>query len=118
MIWSHLDINQPHLVYIIIGAFTSLFMLTSSLFKERLYIGEAAVACAIGTIVGPHALSWINPADWGGDTDQLTLEFARIVLVVQCFAVGVELPPKFFNKHWKSVSILLLPVMTAGWVVT
>jgi hypothetical protein len=31
------------------------------------------------------------PNDWG-NVDQITLECSRIVLVVQCFAVGVELP--------------------------
>jgi NhaP-type Na+/H+ or K+/H+ antiporter len=115
--WSRLDVNQPHVVYIIIGAFTSLFMLSSSLFKERLYIGEATVACCVGIVVGPIALNWVRPATWG-NADQLTLEFSRIVLVVQCFAVGVELPRKYMNRHWRSVSMLLLPVMTAGWLVT
>jgi NhaP-type Na+/H+ or K+/H+ antiporter len=116
--WSHLDVNQPHLVYIIIGAFTSLFMLTSSLFKERLYIGEATVACCVGIMVGPIALGWVDPSNWGGNTDQMTLEFSRIVLVVQCFAVGVELPRRYMNRHWRSVSLLLIPVMTFGWLVT
>jgi NhaP-type Na+/H+ or K+/H+ antiporter len=115
--WSHLDNSQPHVVYIIIGAFTSLFMLTSSIFKERLYIGEATVACCVGIVVGPIALNWVSPARWG-NVDTITLEFSRIVLVVQCFAVGVELPKKYMNRHWQSVSMLLLPVMTVGWFVT
>jgi sodium/hydrogen antiporter len=50
--------------------------------------------------------------------DQITLEFSRIVLVVQCFAVGVELPKRYMNRHWKSVSILLVPVMGTGWIMT
>ena len=43
MAWEHLSITKPHLVYIILGGFTSLFMLCSSVIKERLYIGEATV---------------------------------------------------------------------------
>src|SRR6202012_4220330 len=85
--------------------------------KEKLYIGEATVATICGIIFGPHAANLINPLTWG-NTDQITLEFSRIVLVVQCFAVGVELPKSYMERHWKSVVFLLVPVMTFGWLVT
>ncbi|EME47349.1 hypothetical protein DOTSEDRAFT_69321 [Dothistroma septosporum NZE10] len=117
MAWDQLSINKPHLVYIILGGFTSLFMLCSSVIKERLYIGEATVATICGIIFGPHAADLINPMTWG-NTDQITLEFSRIVLVVQCFAVGVELPKAYMERHWRSVVFLLVPVMTFGWLVT
>ncbi|RAL67557.1 hypothetical protein DID88_008312 [Monilinia fructigena] len=92
-------------------------MLCSSFIKERMYIGEATVATICGIIFGPHAANLINPDTWG-NTDQITLEFSRIVLVVQCFAVGVELPRHYMEKHWRSVIFLLLPVMTFGWLIT
>jgi NhaP-type Na+/H+ or K+/H+ antiporter len=117
MAWDHLSITKPHLVYLILGGFTSLFMLCSSVIKERLYIGEATVATICGIIFGPHAANLIDPATWG-NVDLITLEFARIVLVVQCFAVGVELPRAYMEKHWKSVTLLLIPVMTFGWLIT
>jgi Na(+)/H(+) antiporter len=117
MAWEHLSINKPHLVYIILGGFTSLFMLCSSFIKERLYIGEATVATLCGIIFGPHAANLIDPSTWG-NVDQITLEFSRIVLVVQCFAVGVELPKYYMEKHWRSVTFLLIPVMTFGWLIT
>ncbi|OAQ96049.1 hypothetical protein LLEC1_02749, partial [Akanthomyces lecanii] len=117
MAWEHLDITKPHLVYIILGGFTSLFMLCSSFIKERMYIGEATVATLCGVIFGPHAADLINPNEWGS-VDIVTVEFSRIVLVVQCFAVGVELPKYYMERHWKSVIFLLLPVMTAGWLIT
>ena len=117
MAWDHLSINKPHLVYIILGGFTTLFMLCSSVIKERLYIGEATVATICGIIFGPHAANLIDPGTWG-NTDQITLEFSRIVLVVQCFAVGVELPKAYMERHWRSVTFLLVPVMTFGWLMT
>ncbi|KAI2465937.1 alkali metal cation/H+ antiporter Nha1 C terminus-domain-containing protein [Annulohypoxylon bovei var. microspora] len=117
MAWDHLSITKPHLVYIILGGFTSLFMLCSSVIKERMYIGEATIATICGVIFGPHAANLINPDSWG-NVDETTLEFSRIVLVVQCFAVGVELPKYYMEKHWKSVVFLLLPVMTFGWLIT
>ncbi|KAI9837339.1 MAG: hypothetical protein M1819_000413 [Sarea resinae] len=117
MAWSQLDVDKPHLAYIIIGGFTTLFMLCSSFVKERLYIGEAAVATICGIIFGPHAANLFNPLSWG-NTDKITLECSRIVLVVQCFAVGVELPKAYMERHWRSVLLLLIPVMTYGWLVT
>ncbi|KAJ9627629.1 Na+/H+ antiporter [Taxawa tesnikishii (nom. ined.)] len=117
MVWEALAIDKPHLVYIILGGFTTLFMLCSSVIKERLYIGEATVATICGIIFGPHAANLIDPGTWG-NTDKITLEFSRIVLVVQCFAVGVELPKAYMERHWRSVVFLLVPVMTFGWLVT
>lgn len=116
MAWDHLSITDPHLVYIILGGFTSLFMLCSSFIKERLYIGEATVATLCGVIFGPHAANLIDPNSWGS-TDIVTIEFSRIVLVVQCFAVGVELPKFYMERHWKSVVLLLIPVMMFGWLI-
>jgi NhaP-type Na+/H+ or K+/H+ antiporter len=92
-------------------------MLCSSIIKEKLYIGEATVATLCGIIFGPVAANLINPLTWG-NTDQITLEFSRIVLVVQCFAVGVELPKAYMERHWRSVTFLLVPVMTFGWLIT
>lgn len=117
MVWDQLSINKPHLVYIILGGFTSIFMLCSLFIKEKLYVGEASVATICGVIFGPHAANLINPLSWG-NTDQITLEFSRIVLVVQCFAVGVELPKAYMERHWFSVVMLLVPVMTFGWLST
>jgi sodium/hydrogen antiporter len=64
MAWDHLNVNKPHLVYIVLGGFTSLFMLCSSIIKERLYIGEATVATVVGIIFGPHAANLIDPGTW------------------------------------------------------
>ncbi|KAI9158972.1 putative Na(+)/H(+) antiporter C3A11.09 [Paramyrothecium foliicola] len=116
MAWEHLSLTKPHLVYVILGGFTSLFMLCSSVIKERMYIGEATVATLCGVIFGPHAANLINPNSWG-NVDIVTIEFSRIVLVVQCFAVGVELPKFYMEKHWRSVVFLLVPVMTFGWLI-
>ncbi|CAZ86286.1 unnamed protein product, partial [Tuber melanosporum] len=114
---SNIQINKPHLAYTILGGFTSIFMLVSLFIKEKLYIGEATVATICGIIFGPSAAGLFDPQTWG-NVDQITLEASRIVLVVQCFAVGVELPKKYMERHWKSVVFLLIPVMTWGWLIT
>ncbi|KAL9000332.1 MAG: hypothetical protein Q9169_001049 [Polycauliona sp. 2 TL-2023] len=115
--WEQMSINKPHLAYLILGGFTSLFMLCSLFVKEKMYIGEATVATICGIIFGPHAANIFNPISWG-NVDQITLECSRVVLVVQCFAVGVELPKAYMERHWKSVVFFLGPIMTYGWLAT
>lgn len=94
-----------------------MFSLISLFVKEKLYIGEATVATIFGVIIGPHCLNWFSPVTWG-NTDFITLEISRIVLIIQIFAVAVELPKKYMLKHWLPVTILLLPVMTFGWLIS
>lgn len=95
--------------------FAIMFSLVSSPIKEKLYIGEASVATIAGVIFGPFCLNWFYPTEWGSET--ITMQISRIVLCIQIFAVAVELPKKYMKKHWLSVFILLVPVMTAGWLI-
>lgn len=74
------------------------------------------MATIAGLILGPHCLNWFHPLSWG-NSDTITLEISRIVLCIQIVAVAVELPRKYMKRHWLSVAIFLLPVMTCGWLV-
>lgn len=116
MVWEQMEIDKAHIAYAVIGIFSTIFSLVSLFVKEKLYIGEATVAAIVGLIVGPHCLNWFAPTTWG-NTDYITLEISRIALVVQIFAVAVELPKKYMLKHWWLVFLFLVPVMTAGWFV-
>ncbi|EDK46107.1 hypothetical protein LELG_04287 [Lodderomyces elongisporus NRRL YB-4239] len=116
MAWDQLELEAPHIAYACVGIFCTLFSLVSLFVKERLYIGEATVATIAGLIIGPHCLDWFNPIEWG-NSDFITLEICRIVLCIQIIAVAVELPKKYMQKHWISVFIFLVPVMTTGWLV-
>lgn len=117
MAWSQVSTSMPHVAYATTGFALLLFGAISLFIKEKLYLGEASVATIYGLIVGPHALDWFSPAKWG-NVDYITLEISRIVLVVQIFAVAVELPKKYMLKHAWSVFLLLVPVMTFGWLLT
>lgn len=115
-VWEQLEVSKAHVAYACVGVFSSIFSLVSLFVKEKLYIGESTVAGIFGLIVGPVCLNWFNPLTWG-NSDSITLEITRIVLCLQIFAVAVELPRKYMLKHWLSVVLLLVPVMTAGWLI-
>ncbi|CDK29131.1 unnamed protein product [Kuraishia capsulata CBS 1993] len=121
MAWEQLDVTDAHIAYALIGAFTTLFALCSLFIKEQLYIGEATLASVFGVIFGPHCLGWFDPLSWGsggGTQDYLTQEISRIILIIQIFAVSVELPRKYMKHHFRSIAILLFFGMTASWLVT
>lgn len=72
--------------------------------------------------IGPVGLNLFNPRSWGGGnpavTNAITLEVTRVVLAIGVFAIGVELPSKYMQKHWRSLFFLLAPIMTYGWFVS
>lgn len=108
--------DKPHIAYAVVGVFATCFSLCSLFVKEKLYLGEASVAMIYGLIVGPHCLNWFNPLSWG-NVDNLTLELSRMLLIIEIFAISVELPKKYVMKHWFSLFMFLVPVMTFGWLV-
>lgn len=115
-VWSQIDPSKAHVAYACVGIFSAIFSLVSLFFKEKLFIGESTIAGIFGLIYGPHALNWFDPSTWG-NSDSITLEITRIVLCIQIFAVAVELPKRYMLRHWLSVFLLLVPVMTAGWLI-
>ena len=121
------EVTPVHIVYVGLGLFICIFSYLSLFIKERLYLGEAPIAAAFGIIVGPVAIGLFNPAKWAGEdgvtpggvhTDELTLEIMRVTIALSVFAIGVELPKKYLLRHWKSIAILLGPVMAWGWLIT
>jgi NhaP-type Na+/H+ or K+/H+ antiporter len=117
MTWKQIEATVPHLTYLFLATFLIFYALFSSFIRNRLHLSEPPLATLIGIIFGPSGLKVIEPGKWGFE-DGLTQEIARVVAGIQVFVVGVELPKAYFARHWKSVAIMLGPVMAIGWVVT
>ncbi|ODQ79423.1 hypothetical protein BABINDRAFT_161823 [Babjeviella inositovora NRRL Y-12698] len=115
-VWDQLEVDKVHVAYAIIGVCTTLFATFSLFLKEKLFIGEATASTLAGIIVGPHSLNWFSPTGWG-NFNYITQEVSRIVLIIQIFAVSVELPKKYMKKHCLSVMLCLFFGMTFGWLI-
>jgi len=94
------------------------FSMISLLVRRRLYIGESILATTFGIIIGPHCANVINPRTWATDSNAITLEVMRVTLATGLFAIGVELPKAYLAKHWRSLTIMVVPTMAFGWVVS
>jgi NhaP-type Na+/H+ or K+/H+ antiporter len=130
MVWDQIEATPPHLTYILLPVFLISYALFASFIRNRLHLSEPPIALLFGIIVGPRVLGWLTPivcdvngcADKGavggwGWGDEILQESTRIIVGIQVFAVGIELPKFYMARHWKSVAMMLGPVMTFGWLI-
>lgn len=134
-----LALTNFNIVCASLGGFITLFGLVSYLMKEKFYLSEACksnktalsltltltitvISLIAGLIFSPHATNWIRPHEYAlqsvENLDSITLYFTRVVLGVQLVLAGVQLPSKYLKTEWKSLALLLGPVMTTMWIIT
>lgn len=112
-----LDTSNFNIVLTVLGAFVAVLGLISYVVKERLYISDSLIAVAFGVAFGPLGANFIRPSSYG-EVDEITLAFARLVIGIQLVLAGIQLPSRYIIKKWKSIAILLLPIMTFKWIVS
>lgn len=69
-----------------------------------------------GIAFGPKGITVLDPFQWGWE-DNISQELTRVVVGVQVFASGIELPAKYIKTHRRGVALLLGPNMVAGWLI-
>ena len=136
MAFKLIEATPPHLTYLLLSIFLISYTLFASFIRNRLHLSEPPIALVLGIILGPRGLGWLNPnycavegcppgtkipgdpevGGWGWGDDILQ-ETTRIIVGIQVFAVAVELPKFYFGRHWRSVTMMLAPVMTFGWLI-
>lgn len=117
MAWPQVEPTTPHLTYLILSLFLIGYALFSELIRNRLHLSEPPLATVVGIIFGPRGFDLLNPKTWGWQ-DDITQEITRIVVGVQVFAVGIELPRKWLKRHWRSLAMMLGPVMACSWLIS
>ncbi|GAA97563.1 uncharacterized protein L969DRAFT_91475 [Mixia osmundae IAM 14324] len=116
------DVDSISTALAVLGFYIVIIGLGSYTLKEKLYLSDALIAIIVGIIVGPIGTNWISPWIWSDYDEELrnkiTYEFMRIVIGIQVLFCGISLPGKYLLKAWKSLAMILLPVMTAAWFVS
>lgn len=113
---SQFEVGPAHLTYLLLSLFLIIYALFSRFIRNRLHLSEPPLALLFGIIFGPYVLDILTPQKWGLG-DNIVQETTRLIVGIQCFAIGVELPRYYFKSHWRSVLMLLGPVMAGGWLV-
>ncbi|KAL8770747.1 MAG: hypothetical protein Q9209_003614 [Squamulea sp. 1 TL-2023] len=114
---KQLEPTSAHFTYLVLSIFLLIYAFFSDFIRNRLHLSEPPLATLVGILFGPLGLGLVDPESWGWQ-DTVTQEAARVVVSLQVFSVGVELPKAYFSRHWRSVGMLLVPVMTYSWLVT
>ncbi|KAM0748745.1 hypothetical protein T439DRAFT_328008 [Meredithblackwellia eburnea MCA 4105] len=118
----NLDASSISLALLVLGAYVCLIGNVSFFVKERLFISSALISICVGIAFGPIGLDWISPWKWTGYSDEarndLTFEFCRLVIGVQVMFAGISLPAAYLQKEWRSLFILLFPIMAIAWLVS
>jgi len=77
-----------------------------------LFEAESLLATLAGIIFGPIALGIFDPESWSADPEYLTFQITRIIIAIQVLFTGIALPKAYVLKEWRSLAILVGPVMT------
>lgn len=105
-----------------LGGFLCLYAATSFLIKERVFLTEAPLAVVVG--IALERLHVIpkkvvgTPGSGKDPLDELSLSLSRMVLGIQLVMVGIQLPFQYPKIEFRSLFMLLVPVMIMMWLVT
>ncbi|KAF4547414.1 Na(+)/H(+) antiporter-like protein [Elsinoe fawcettii] len=133
MVWKQIEATPAHRSYLILSTFLVAYTLFATFIRNRLHLSEPPIALLGGIILGPRGLGWINPNEcnglncvdevgrgnkesWGWG-DNIIQETTRVIVGIQVFTVGIELPRHYASRHWRSVAMMLGPVMAFGWLI-
>eukprot|EP00897_Mesotaenium_endlicherianum_P005313 jgi/Mesen1/480/ME000101S10699 len=112
--WLHLTVG-------IAGTLIMVYTFTQRLLKERFLISEVLAATVVGILVGPYVGSIFVPAAIGDSTGthfQVLQEVSRLVVAVQLVSAGLGLPRLYVEKRWRSLLVMLLPIMLTTWMLS
>ncbi|OAV88515.1 hypothetical protein PTTG_02563 [Puccinia triticina 1-1 BBBD Race 1] len=114
------EVRTIYLAMALIPAFIMCYGAFSSFIRSKLHLGEAMLAVTFGIVLGPHVSGLLDPRSWDGGAsfNEVTLEITRIIVALDVFSVGVELPAAYILRHWRTMVCLLGPVLLAGWFIT
>lgn len=110
-------VSPTKVVPAFLGGFICIYGLVSGFVKERLFLSESLVAMVFGILIGPQVINVVDPHDFL-DVEKFTLEFARYVIAIQVMAAGITLPRRYIVRKWRTMSMLLGPIMVVMWMVT
>ena len=78
------------------------------------------ISLLAGVTFSPYGMNFIDPMNYAegslANLNSITLNFSRLVLGVQLVLAGVQLPSQYLKTEWKSLSVLLGPIMTCMWL--
>jgi len=108
--------NELNVALVAVGGLVLLIGLVSDLFRRTWWTSEPLVALVCGILLGPAVFGLLHPDRWGIAQETLIEQAARLTLAIGLMGVALRLPKNYAFHHWRSLLVLLLPVMFLMWV--
>lgn len=117
MAFSPLEPIPSHLIYLILSSFLLLYALFSELIRNRFHLSEPPLATFVGIFFGGLVFDILEKSPWRAQ-DNITQEITRVIVGIQVFTVGLDLPAAYIKRHWRSLAVLIGPNMVIGWFIS
>ncbi|MGG6240028.1 cation:proton antiporter [Nodosilinea sp. AN01ver1] len=114
---DYLSASEIDIAFLAVGLLVTSLGLFSTVLKQRLYLTEPIVALAVGVLLSPAVLGWIDLAHWG-NPDGILEQGARLAIAIQLMAVALRIPRRYPFKQWRTLAILLGLVMPLMWLTS
>ena len=110
--------EQLNLALTLAGGLAAVLALFAGYIKARVpVVSEMLLAMLLGIVVGPAALNWLRPDQWGHSMLMLE-QVARFSVALAVMSIALRLPVGFVRQHARSLSVLLGLGMLGMWLVS
>lgn len=101
----------------VVGALVLLIGLFSAPIKRSL-LSAPLIALTVGVLVGPAGFGLLDPGRWSGGEHTILEQAARLTVAISLMAIALRVPTGYPFKSWRSLIVMLGPVMTLMWLVS
>lgn len=95
-------------------------MLLVGLFSKplkRSLLSAPIVALLLGVLLGPEVFGVLDPVEWGSQ-ETILEQAARLTIAISLMGIALRLPAGYPLRHWRSLTMMLGPVMVLMWLVS
>lgn len=101
-----------------IGGIVLVLGLVSDYFRRNWWTSDPLTALALGIVLGPLLLNWINPLQWGLSKEHILEQAARLTIAIGLMGIALRLPQQYARQHWKALAVLLGLAMPLMWITS
>ena len=99
-----------------IGGLVLLVGLFSNPIKRSL-LSAPLIALLLGVLLGPAVFGVLDPAKWGSQ-ETILEQGARLTIAISLMGIALRLPSGYPLSRWRSLAVMLGPVMVLMWLVS
>lgn len=108
--------TELNIALAVVGGLVLLVGLLSGPIKRSL-LSAPLIALAVGVLVGPAGLGLLDPSAWGKQ-ESILEQAARLTVAISLMAIALRVPSGYPLKNWRSLAVMLGPVMILMWLTS